>query len=396
MRSLHCTRGDYMNSSRQRPNWVDEEPLIQDVLNRFLDQLDRNVKTQFRVNNKSAPELFDHQEDDPQYLWHLLKTLDNEYHVLTISKQRGKTGHDSYDNAQLSFNQDKETLIRDWLNRPAFDPYTLTWNETFAKVSHVFEDGGEALRIPLRSQGKSASEVLQGFANVAKEINTTQTLRNISAKCFWGDSKFLDGKHNLICQLFPQASHNILPRPVLMNIALCDDIEKVIFVENQDSFLMLKHIAEKEHRFIKTAFVYSSGFKGTSSNIRKKGEVLFSTLGLTSASAMNEFEQWWFGQSHHPISAHFWGDMDYAGMSILKALRKSFTDVTAWQPGFELMRNFHKQGHGHTIRDSKKMQQLDPGTTGCVYADDILLPIIRSSQRFLDQEIIASCDLALN
>lgn len=384
-----------MNSIRQRPNWVDEEPLIQDVLNRFLDQIDRNVKTQFRVNTKTAPELFDHMDDEPEYLWHLLKTLDNEYHVLTINKQRGRTGHDAYENAQLSFNHDKEQLIRQWLNRPAFDPYTLTWNNTFDKICHLFEDGGEALRTPLRAEGRSAAEVLQGFAKLADEITRTQTVRNLSAKCFWGDSKFLDNKFELICQLFPQASHNILPRPILMNIALADDIEEVIFVENQDSFLMLKHIAEKDHRFLKTAFVYSSGFKGTSANIRKRGQVLFSILGKHNGDALKLFEKWWFDDVGAKLGAYFWGDMDYAGMGILKALRKSFTDVQAWQPGFELMLHFHKLGHGHTIRDSKKMQQLDPGTTGCRYADDVILPAIRASQRFLDQEIIASRDFAL-
>lgn len=384
-----------MNSIRQRPNWVDEEPLIQDVLNRFLDQVDRNVKTQFRVNNKSAPELFDHQDDEPEYLWHLLKTLDNEYHVLTINKQRGRTGRDAYENAQLSFNLDKEPLIRQWLNRPAFDPYTLTWNDTFKKVFHLFEDGGEALATPLRAEGRSASEVLQGFAKLAEEINRSQTLRNLSAKCFWGDSKFLDNKHELVCQLFPQASHNILPRPILMNIALAEDISDVIFVENQDSFLMLKNLADKDHRFIKTAFVYSSGFKATSANVRKRGQVLFSILGDSNPAAVRTFENWWFGSKEKEIQSYFWGDMDYAGMSILKALRRSFVDVYAWKPGFQLMLDFHKDGHGHTIRDSKKMQQLDPGTTGCPFSDDIILPAIRSSQRFLDQEIIASREFAV-
>lgn len=381
-----------MNSLRQRPYWVDEEPLIQDVLNRFLDQIERNVKTQVRVNNKSTPELFDHIEDDPQYLWNLLKSLDNEYHVLTISKQRGKSGRDSYDNAQLSFNPDKENLVRNWLNRPAFDPYTLTWNQKFEKIFHLFEDGGEALKIPLRAEGKSAAEVLQGFAKLAQEINRTQTIRNLSAKCFWGDSKFLDNKQNLISQLFPQASQNILPRPTLMNIALSEQLEQVIFVENQDSFLMLKHMAEKDQRFVKTGFVYSSGFKGSSLNVRRRGQVLFSTLGQYNEAAKQSFENWWFSNDTNSIQSYFWGDMDYAGMSILKALRRSFTDISAWQTGFKLMLKFHEQGHGHKIRDSKKMQQLDPGTTGCHYADDVILPTIRSSQRFLDQEIIAQRD----
>lgn len=384
-----------MKNIRQRPNWVDEEPLIQHVLSRFLDQLDRNQKPQLKINTKTAPELFDHIDDEPQYLWNLLKTLDNEYHVLTIHKQRGNTGRDAYDNALLNFNPDKELLIRQWLNRPAFDPYALTWNDTFTKVRHKFEDGGQALAAPLRAEGRSASEVLNGFSRLAEEINRSQTLRNLSAKCFWGDSKFLDNKQPLVHELFPLGCHNILPRPIMMNIALADEINEVIFVENQDSFLMLKHLAEKDSRFIKTAFVYSSGFKATSAKVRKRGQVLFSILSTAQTSALSCFESWWFDNEHQDIKSYFWGDMDYAGMSILKALRKSFGNIQAWQPGFKLMLEFHKQGHGHQIRDSKKMQQADPGTTGCLFADDVVLPAIRSRQRFLDQEIIASRELSM-
>ncbi|WP_096085664.1 Wadjet anti-phage system protein JetD domain-containing protein [Agaribacterium haliotis] len=376
-----------MNAYRQRPSWVDEEPLVQEILNRFLDQCDRSVKAQLRVSAKSTPELFDYVDDDPQYLWHLLKSLDNEYHILSVQKQRGKSGRDANENALLVFNSDQEALVRAWLNRPAFDPYTLTWNERFAKVHHVFEDNGAALEKPLRVEGRSAGEVLQAFASLAEQIATPQTLRNLSAKCFWGDSKFLDNKFDLVCALFPQASMAIEPRPIMMNVVLPDQLDEIIFVENQDSFLMLKQLADLNPRFMHSAFVYSSGFKGSSLTVRKKGNAIFSTLNSASPEMLIEFQRWWFDGGEAPC--YFWGDMDYAGLAILRALRKSFEGMQAWQPGYELMMSFHDKGHGHQIRDSKKMKQLDPGTCGCRYADDVLLPAIRSSQRFLDQEIVA-------
>ena len=376
-----------MNTNRQRPTWVDEEPLVQYVLNLFLDQIDRNVKTQFRVNTKNTPELFDFVDDDPQYLWHLLKSLDNEYHILSVQKQRGKTGRDANDNALVVFNPDKEQQVRLWLNRPAFGPYSLTWNERFEKVHHVFEDNGAALEAPLRVEGRSAGEVLQAFARLADEINSPQTLRNLSAKCFWGDSKFLDNKSDLIYSLFPQASMALQTRPIMMNVVLPEQIAEVIFVENQDSFLMLKQLADTHPRFLRTAFVYSSGFKGTALGVRKKGEAIFSCLNLPTDDLLKKFQAWWFDFGDAP--SYFWGDMEYAGLAILKALRRSFDGMQAWQPGYELMMQFHDKGHGHQIRDSKKMRQLDPGTCGCSYADDVILPAIRNSQRFLDQEIIA-------
>ena len=46
----------------------------------------------FRINSKTTPELFDDINDDPGYLWNLLKTLDNEYRVITVKKERRRSG----------------------------------------------------------------------------------------------------------------------------------------------------------------------------------------------------------------------------------------------------------------------------------------------------------------
>ncbi len=383
-----------MNTFRTRPNWVDEEPLIQSILNHFLDQVDVSAKPLFRINERNTPELYDHAHDDPRYLWDLVKTLDNEYHIFTVKKQRNRSGRESYENAQLFFNAEKEGQIREWLNRPAFDPYTLTWNQSFHKIRHLFEDEGRALERPLRVEGKSAGEVLQAFAELSREIKTPQTLRNLSAKCFWGDSKFLDAHQELVNALFPLASQAILPRPMMLNIALPERFTEVLFIENLDSFLMMKLRAQTEPSLMHTALVYSAGFKGTSPGVRKRGEVVFSVLTASSTESLREFERWWLDQHNTDIHCFFWGDMDYAGMAILSALRRSFPNIQAWRPGYRHMLAFHEQGHGHKIRDSKKMQQLDPRHTGCEFADNVLLPAIRASQRFLDQEIIAERDFS--
>ena len=384
-----------MNAFRPRPSWLDEEPVLQLILNDLLDQLEKNVKPFFRVSPKTTPEFFDTLDDDPKYLWDLVKTLDKEYHVLSVRKQRGRSGKEHFETAQILFNPDKEPQVREWLNRPAFDPYTLTWNQALEKHREKFEDHGVSLEQPVRVETKTANEVVLSFAKLANEISTPQTLRNLSSKCFWGDSKFLDAHSKLVHQLFPEASQNILPRPIMLNIALPEDIHEVIFVENQDSFLMLKQLALKDPRFVKTAFVFSSGFKITSPAIRKKGQVIFSVVSGTTPEALRQFEKWWFNEEPHQVNTYFWGDMDYAGIAILKLLKQSFTEISAWKTGYDLMLKFHENGHGHKIRDSKKMQQLDPGTCNCRYTDDQILPAIRNTQRFLDQEIVALEDLSL-
>ena len=66
----------------------------------------------------------------------------------------------------------------------------------------------------------------------------------------------------------------------MMNVYLPAEIHDVLFVENQDSFLMLKQLAETGHQLSKTALIYSGGFKGTSATVRRRGSVVFSELGL--------------------------------------------------------------------------------------------------------------------
>ena len=72
-------------------------------------------------------------------------------------------------------------------------------------------------------------------------------------------------------------------------------------------------------------------------------------------------------------------------MQILKSLRSRFEDLRAWQPGYEPMlthlRNFG--GYGTAVVEGKG--QVDPGQTGCAYADSVLLPAIREFGQ-MDQE----------
>lgn len=383
-----------MNTLRTRPKWVDEEPLVQAILTRFLDQIDRGVKPLFRINEKNTPALYDFQNEDPYYLWDLLKSLDKEYHALTIKKQRIKSGRESFENAQLFFNPDKEPLIRDWLNRPAFDPYTLNWAATLERLRPEFEDFGQALDQPLREQGKSASDILNGFALLSRQLGRAQSLRNLSAKCFWGDSKFLDHRLDLIQALFPQASATIIRRPIILNIVIPEDFDQILFIENQDSFLMLSRLVNVAHRFSRSALIYSAGFKGSARNIRRKDAVVFSTINTPSSEQIRELEQWWCSPpQENTLPCYFWGDLDYSGLAILASLRQSFTQIEAWKTGYEAMLVMHDAGAGHEKKYSKKHAQVAPKATGCAYADEVLLPLIRNSERFLDQEVVSENDL---
>lgn len=116
-----------------RPRWLDEERLPNRVLDRFLTKLESGQRLSMRVNSKTTPELFDFQDEDVRYQWELLKSLDKEFHILNIKLERNKAHQESYENARLYFNPDKEPLVRHWLNRPAIDPYALVWEAELAK-----------------------------------------------------------------------------------------------------------------------------------------------------------------------------------------------------------------------------------------------------------------------
>jgi hypothetical protein len=86
------------------------------------------------------------------------------------------------------------------------------------------------------------------------------------------------------------------------------------------------------------------------------------------------------------IPAYFWGDLDYSGMAILASLRTIFPSAQAWKPGYGPMLSRLNAGDGHSPAESGKERQRVIDATGCAYADEELLPALRASGRFLDQE----------
>jgi len=86
------------------------------------------------------------------------------------------------------------------------------------------------------------------------------------------------------------------------------------------------------------------------------------------------------------LPCHFWGDLDYAGIAILKSLRRRFPTIEAWKPGYALL--LEQLSDGHMVGEAGKQEQVDPGDSGCRYADRQLLPAIRRHARFLDQEAV--------
>jgi hypothetical protein len=143
------------------------------------------------------------------------------------------------------------------------------------------------------------------------------------------------------------------------------------------------------------AVIYSAGFRGTTHRVRDNGAVVLCYVNEAVHSAsVNKIHEWWFNQSDdRAYPAYFWGDLDFSGIAILAALKKQFPTINSWKPAYEKMAEALESGNGHFPSQAQKENQLDPGVAHCEYADEVLLPLMRDTGKFLDQEWVDLNDL---
>jgi len=214
-------------------------------------------------------------------------------------------------------------------------------------------------------------------------------LREASARVFQGRSKLLDSRDELLRQLGAAPGQFFEP-PIQLLLALSGDgsFTDVLFIENLVTF---EHMADaRAPAWDRSLLVYAAGFRGSARRLRSRsGSRLY--LRMPSANAgLAAVESWLFGATEAPVS--FFGDLDFAGMQILASLREVFPHATAWQPGYRVLARALTQGGGHLPDQASKGQQIDPGETGCTYADVELLPAMRQHGRFIDQEAFDSAE----
>lgn len=371
------------------PVWVSDYADIQNLLSSFLDKLDkRQARLLIRLTPKIAPTLFDYNHPDSPMIWAVIQSLEREFDVLSIEPDKKRRGGEIFDNAQLRFHPNAESVVRTWLNRPKIKPYPSQWQEAVQQLTwRASSDVAFIESTPLAFSDKSADEMAAKLNALERQLDQPHTHRALSAMLFWGDSKFLEGKEHYLDKAFPQ--HRIQQRPIIVNIYLPEAVSSVLFIENQDSFLMLaKHLMNASENS-DVALVYTAGFRGAASRIRAPSSYLFSTLAQASSATLETFKQWWEGTSNQTIPCYFWGDLDFAGCAILAALKIAFTELCAWPPAYEVMLEHLEQGNAHTFHAKNKGEQKDPGQTGCAYTDDRLLPAIRRHGHYVDQEVVS-------
>ncbi len=372
----------------EKPRWLEDEPEIAGLLHTFIDKLDKKSAGEWKqvpelkLTAACCPHLF-RQDEEADRSWALIKHLETANCLLIITKPKRNPLDPEYKDARLLFSVDAEEMVRQWLQRPRQPSLQREWQAAVIERASQFPgDVSSLLARPIIVEGCSETAILEGFLAVAQYQQLGLALTQLSARCFWGQSKFLDSREDLVTALYPDIQ--LSARPIIINVYLPIKIEGVLLIENQDSYCSA--INGRPVTSGNLALVYCAGFRGSAQRIRNPEGVSFHYQG--GCSRQVEFETWWFGEEWSGPALHFWGDLDYSGMAILKALRQRFAVIEAWQPGYEPLLQHLLEGHGHTALQSNKEEQLDPQLTGCDYADYTLLPALRREMAFVDQETV--------
>jgi len=362
-----------------KPIWIADNPLIERLLNIFIDQCNRKdtVRFQKSINKKSTPELFDFDNGDPGFLWQVLesKLLIESKVIERIKYRRVSLTSQHYENAIIYFNRSTEDLVRVWLNRAAIQSYKEEWQKAIIDYP-CFQTSSLNQEIQVRPH--TAKQLLAGFSRVKLELselvqkNETISLRGLSARCFWGDSKFLDNRRALLDDVFSESARVILPRAIMLSAYIPKNLKTVVFIENFDSFLSTVKAINNSRHNKHTAIVYSAGYRGSAQLIRSLGQCQFVTINSVEQQFFKQFHNWWFKLNDLQIRTYFWGDFDFEGMRILKALRHNFPETQAWKLAYDLTLDYHAKGLGHSPEVAGKESQKIPELSGCIYTDQII------------------------
>ncbi len=373
------------------PVWLNDTVEIMELCNQFIDRLNKqpaSVRQQpvgITLNKKTIPSLF-RQGDVADNLWDLIKSLEEDHRVFHIrKKQQQDPFAPEYLQARLTLQDEGEETLRSWLQREKGLSSLQEWRNVVATNRHHFPGKIEKLSAHrIAVQGMEEKAILDVFVCLADYQQAGLSLRQLSSRCFYGDSKFLDNREELIRELYP--NFYIAPRPVMVSVFIPAIVEGILFIENQDTYT--NAIAGNMALCKNHILVYMAGFKGSAARVRQPDGVSLHYHCKSNKVMQQQLEAWWFTQQTNKWPVFFWGDLDYSGMAILKALKQRFNEVCAWPPGYQLMLTLLRQQKSHQPAMTNKQAQQDPGTTGCEFSDEILLPAMRQEKKFIDQEIV--------
>jgi hypothetical protein len=375
--------------------WL-HHPGIRSIFTRLINMTDalsieeRKRAVQFRITPKTVPMLWNPpQPGEDAYLWKLIQRLDQEGYVRLKLGKMGPGQAEYESKPMLALNPEREADIREIIGRPDRPGADVErWRQALQVHAHSFPGSIEKLFFaPIRIPGKSHGEIVERLA-LLLTIPTNLYLREVSARLFWGLSKVLDGREEEIATLLGLDQCPFIEKPVILHVHAPNPgaahVRSIVFIENETTYLAA--FAGRYPFLAGHILVYASGYKASAERLcYPLGRAVHSST-VSRMDGVLEFLAWLDGENDVP--AFFWGDLDYAGLGILKALRDIFTGLTAYTPGYSPMVEMLKRGEGHECASGAKEGQVDPGETGCPYADAVLLPLVREIGLFVDQEAV--------
>lgn len=383
-------------------------PFLQRLATRLLAKAERSAggsPVRLKLDRREAPELYGQIDAEQVQRWvMLLKDLCGTGWVSLILASPREFAGFADRNPQLEL-RDFDALAA-WAN---YTPQAMRWQRQW--LDHLAARWSEAgattppepralldylARNPLLAlqdlpmpEATRTLEALHALCALGLEL----PLREASARVFQGRSKVLDNREELL-RLLGAAPGQFQEAPIQLLLDISAGFEEALFVENLVTFERMADLRQSAWRH--SLLVYAAGFKGSARRLRsQQGCSLYVRASRSSGSApssaggegLQAVEDWVFGSSDLPV--RFFGDLDYAGMQILGSLREVFADAQAWIPGYGVLADAIERGGGHAPGLAAKELRADPGHTGCTYADQRLLPLMRHHGRFMDQELFS-------
>lgn len=359
-----------------------ENPSIRKVLNDILNQLDNKPFSQrtnninISINEKNFKELYEPSEElNAEYLEKDIENLVKEG-LFSFSKNTKSFLPLIQRNVKLVFNKNYEDKIRAFYKRKQI---INTWLEALGNINNLDDELLTFLKNnPIKIKGKTDKEVLERFSSWFDKPKKSNSLREESARCFWGMSKVFETKEGLNRFL------NLDAMPVLLQVhAKSENSKDILFIENLETFYNC--ISSKNKIFENMILIYASGYKTSAKRVRKKigSKMFFSYNSKFSDKSRDDFILWFYEENDSNLNTYFWGDLDYEGMNILSSLKKNFLNIKAWEPAYEKMFELVSDDFGHTPLMAGKEKQRGIIDDDCKYT--ILL---NEKEIFLDQECL--------
>lgn len=371
--------------------------VVRTLANAAIDMLDRQPaaaranRIVVRFTEVNAPDIMDSRSiEERERAWEAIDAAASTGLFLIDYARHRRHGelHEIGPKFVVPPDAEAEAGLRERLGRPPPGiARAQAWREAAVEAGLVSFEDAAALGV-VSVPGRSAREVALALACVRGIADEQLLLREASAKLFWGQSKVLDGKEDVVARVLGRPECPFPERPVALQVHFDEHPREILFVENWTTFESLR----RKRLGNGLALALSSGYRGTARRLRSPEGVstYYSRACTIQPDAIEAFEAL-LSEGSAPV--WFWGDLDHAGMGILRALRASFATASAWRPGYAPMLAHLIGGEGHAPGESRKRGQRTVEFTGCEWADAHLIPALASTGRFLDQEAIDVAEL---